>query len=262
MKKLFSLALAFCLCGAANAQTETYFGAEKGSFAVSIDAMPFVNYAGNFFGKTNDNKLDLSNIASEVAAKYFVTENWAVAARFGIKNNKTVTPAYAGMYYLHNDPIGKTTEKVNEFNLALGAQYYLRPGKRVQPFVGASVFVGRKNSTKITEEYTYAIKDANNMEEKREFSKTTKDANPNTFFGVAANLGVEFFVSKNISLSTEFDLGVKTTTSKTVKELESSDTKTYTAEVLKQENFSKKTGNKTEFATGLMGGKLAVNFYF
>lgn len=67
------MAVVFCLCAAANAQTETekYFGAEQGSFAVSIDAMPFVNYAGNFFGKTNDNKLNLDGIASEVAAKYF-----------------------------------------------------------------------------------------------------------------------------------------------------------------------------------------------
>lgn len=262
MKKLFSLALAFCLCGAANAQTETYFGAEKGSFAVSIDAMPFVNYAGNFFGKTNDNKLNLDEISSEIAAKYFLTDKFALAAKLSIDNKKDVTLGYFdAMYHVYSEPTSKTTTKNNKYEVALGAQYYFRPGKRVQPYVGANVFVGNKNTIGVTETFAYNFKDKD-TEYKQEFASTSKTSNPAFYFGVAAELGVEFFVAKNISLSTTLDLGVKATSNKTIAEFESTDKETYTAEVLAPMNYSKKTGKNTEFATGLMGGNLSLNFYF
>ncbi len=265
MKKLFSLALAFCLCGAANAQTETYFGAEKGSFAVSIDAMPFVNYAGNFFGKQDKNSLSLD--ASKIAAKYFVTEKFAVAAKLNINNKKDVDFKYEPTYsYIYSDAIGKTTTKTNKYEVALGAQYYFRPGKRVQPYVGASVFVGNDNIITFDENYAYSFKgkDENGTEVEREveFANTTKTSNPNFYFGVAAELGVEFFVAKNISLSTTLDLGVKTTSNKSIKEYTNTDSETYTAEKLAKDNYKVKNGKNTEFATGLMGGDLSINFYF
>lgn len=261
MKKLFSLAMAFCLCAAANAQTETYFGAEKGSFAVSIDATPFVEYAGNFFGKTEKNSLSLD--ASKIAAKYFVSDKWAVAAKLNINNKKDVTPIiYHSEYHLYSEPISKTTTKTNKYEVALGAQYYFRPGKRVQPYVGANVFVGNENTISITETFAYSFKDKDNNEYKEEFASTDKTSNPAFYFGVAAELGVEFFVSKNISLSTTLDLGVKATTNKSIKEYTNTDSKTYTAEVLAPMNYSKKTSKSTEFATGLMGGDLSINFYF
>jgi hypothetical protein len=166
------------------------------------------------------------------------------------------------MYHLYSDAIAKSTTKKNNFGVALGAQYYLRPGKRVQPFVGASIFFGKENTTTTSEVYAYSFKDKDENEYKNEFASTSKAASPAAYFGVAANLGVEFFVAKNISLSTVLDLGVKSTTTKTSAAFESDDKETYTAEVLETMNYTKKNGKNTEFATGLMGGKLAVNFYF
>ena len=268
MKKLFSLAMAFCLCAAVNAQAETekYYGAEKGSFVVSIDAMPFVNYAGNFFGKTEANSLNLDEISSEIAAKYFFTEKFALAAKLSVDNDKTVTPTYHSLYHVYSDAIAKSTTKNRNLELTLGGQYYFRPGKRVQPFVGAGIFVGKNNTITVNEKYAYSFKhkdaDGNEVEYKEEFTETSKNASPAFCFGLAANLGVEFFVTKNISLGTTLDLGVKTTSNKTVAKFESSDKETYTAEVLEPLNQTVKTGKNTEFATGLMGGNLSVNFYF
>ncbi len=263
MKKLFSLAMAFCLCAAVNAQAETekYYGAEKGSFAVSIDAMPFVNYAGNFFGKMEANSFDLDAISSEIAAKYFLTDKFALAAKLSVDNDKSVTPVYHDLYHIYSDAIAKSTTKEKNFELNLGAQYYFRPGKRVQPFVGAGIFVGKNNTITLNEGFAYNFKDEDGNEYKG-YESTKKDASPAFCFGVAANLGVEFFVAKNISLGTTLDLGVKATSTKTVAEFESSDKESYPAEVQKAMNYTIKNGKNTEFATGLMGGNLSLNFYF
>lgn len=81
----------------ANAQTENYFGPKKGDFAITIGAEPVINFVGNMFNGNTNNRL--SGIGGSLAGKYF----------FGDRH----------------------------FSLDLGTQYYFRPGKRVQPFIGA-----------------------------------------------------------------------------------------------------------------------------
>ena len=44
----------------------------------------------------------------------------------------------------YKEIILKSSEGDRHFPLDLGTQYYFRPGKRVQPFIGANIYFGRE----------------------------------------------------------------------------------------------------------------------
>ena len=78
-----------------------------------------------------------------------------------------------------------------------------------------------------------------------------------------ANVGVELFLSEKISLSSALDLGVSTKTVKTVSKYKN-DNKDVTKEQIDAKNYSYKNSRSTSFKTGmgLIGGNVALNFYF
>ena len=254
MKKLFTLALACSLFTVnANAQTETYYGGEQGSFAVTVGADPVINFVGNMFNGNLQNSLE--GLGAELAGKYFVTDNFVLNAELGINNSKSTSFVY-GNYEEEKDVTSKSTVADNSFSLGIGAQYLLRPGKRLQPFVGANVLYGRMNSYTLDKSFGFK----NDWTE--QFDETSKEAYPTNVFGLQANLGVEYYLRQNISISASLDLGVYTATQKTVSKFETDDRDTYNKEAIEAMNYAYKTSKGTFFGTGLMNGNIAFNFYF
>ena len=300
MKKTFIMALACSLFAAgANAQTEEkYYGGEQGTFAFSINAEPVLNFAGNLLNGATYNSLDVNNLGKSIAAKFFVSDNLALKAGFSFNNTKTTSFTYFSKSdpstydpFKNSDQIWidgeqedydyasyyKDLEKAEEKNeapitkesvdaqrdmvLSVGAQYYIRPGKRLQPSVGADILLGRENSVYTTKS---KLKD----------ETITKTSTPKTYFGLIGNLGVEFFITEKMSLGTNLYFGLLSTSSKNISKYETNkeiwkyhnDGDDYD-EYVAAENSSTKGDKELKIATGnvlaeKMGGTVSLNFYF
>lgn len=257
MKKLFSLALALSLCVAANAQSETYYGAEKGDFALSIGADPLINFVGNMFNGTEDNSL--GKWGGTLAGKVYLSDQFALKAELGINNYKNTRFTYNPEDEDKKEVIRKDIEGSNSFSLGLGAQYNLRPGKRLQPFIGASIYYGRTNSD-FTAYKQFEAEWEDDYDEYEQDKESWKKSSPVNTFALMANIGVEYFLKENISISATLDLGVATKTYKTAQKFDTED-KDWNKKDIEKQNYSYKTSRDTYFATGL-NSAIAFNFYF
>ena len=262
MKKFFSLAMAFCLCAVANAQTETYYGSEESGFALTIGADPVIDFIGDMFdGELKDTR---SKIGATIAGKFFLSNSFALSADLGIRHNSANTWAYE-----HPDNKEEVTARegiaeFNTFQIGLGAQYILRPGKRLQPFVGANVLYARKNSYTVNEDFAYTYIDdsnENDLVKMTQYASLNKQSNPSNTFGLVANVGVEYFLVQNISISARLDLGIYSTMHNTKGKYTTEDPN-IEKKVVDAGNYNQNFKNQTEFGTGLRGGNIAFNFYF
>ena len=259
MKKTLIMALA---CGLfainANAQTEKWYGGEQGSFAISINAEPVINFAGNMLNGTVNNALDTKDLAKTIAVKYFVSDNLALTAKLDLDNSKTTT---LGREHLKNlDEItSKTYTTKQDIELRVGIQNYFRPGKRLQPFFGANVLFGRENTISKADLYAWDYKlDGVKYERDEEFTKT---AAPQNTIGLTACLGVELFLSKNISISTSLDLGANVSTGRAISKYDT-ENDDVEKEDIKKLNYNRKSGSSVSLATGQLEGDLSISFYF
>ena len=248
----------FAVC-TANAQTgENYFGPKKGDFAITVGAEPVINFVGNMFNGNTDNSL--SGIGGSLAGKYFFGDRFAITAGIGINNSKSTSLEYHPEDEDYKEIIDKNTKGDKFFSLNLGSQFYFRPGKRVQPFIGANIYYGRENEGYNTYKLYEAKWNVGNYQFKQydEYSKTSTPVNT---FGVLANLGIEIFIAKKVSISAAYDLGVQTSTYKSISKYDTDD-RDVTNEQIDTKNYNKITKKETTFATGLMNGNIAFNFYF
>lgn len=251
MKKIFfvlALLLAFSECVFAS-ETKSkdeksqsiYYGGRKGDMSLSFSALPIVNFVGNMFNGTTSQSLDaLSGITpnafsgSALSVKYFVSSKTSMTfgAGFNCLKNKSIS-------YTENN----VTQDViaisgtNEIMFLFGINHHMRPGKRLQPVLGANLL------------YAYANKNYQKKDDKSETNSDTNKRNPTNTFGIIGNLGVEAFLCQSVSLSAFMDLGL--TTSKTRTKVDNWD-----------EAYSRVNSSQTKFLTGQMGGNLAINFYF
>lgn len=255
MKKLF-YAVALLLCttslsagnagsskdeAAGEVKEANYYGASKGDFALSFSALPVINFVGNMFNGTTSQSfagfsgLNASSFSgSTISGKYFMSDRMSLSfgAGFNCLNNTS---------YLYGED-NQTKENIkntgsNEVMFCLGTHYLLRPGKRLQPVLGANLL------------YAFANKNFEKEDDRTEIDADTNHKTPSNSFGIVCNVGVEFFLSKAISLSATADLGlVRTTTRSKVNDWD--------------EEYSKVTSRQTRFMTGKMGGNFAINFYF
>ena len=255
MKKSFIIVLAcsFFTVNATSAQTESNYGGQQGSFALTIDADPVINFVGNMFTGATDNYLN--DFGTTIAGKYFVSDNFPFNVGLGINNMKTTE-----FFYDYDDEDmkkvqGKATEGVKSFSIELGAQYYLRPGKRLQPFVGANIFYGRE-----VEGFVSLKSKSDDCEVDYDGDVLVdgyyKASAPLNIFGLSANVGVEYFLRQNISISAILNLGINTATMKAISKYDEEDVDKDDIDAM---NYSYKLGKFTSLTTN---GKIAFNFYF
>ena len=254
MKKLFVFALACSLfaVGTANAQEENYYGPKKGSWAITVGADPVIDFVGNMFNGTQDNTLSLGGV---LAGKYFVGDKFAVRAGVMFQNDGSKGFTYNPSDKEYKEVIQTDAEGSRFFALTVGAQYYFRPGKRVQPFVSADIYFGRQNDYNVSKAFEYKEEGV-----VAQYDATLKTLSPTNAFGGSANIGVECFLGKNVSLSGEFGLGVSTASFKDVQKYDTKDPDV-TPEAVKEQNFNIKNSTQTTFSTNF-NTNIAFNFYF
>jgi hypothetical protein len=132
---------------------------EAGDYAISIDATPFLNYAGNFFGKTNNNvapTFDFFTKNQTITGKMFKDANTAYRASLNIgfggpsvKQNVTALPTTTATVYPATAPVveNKWKQSNTKFGVSVGLEK--RRGKtRLQGVYGADLgiwFASTKN---------------------------------------------------------------------------------------------------------------------
>ena len=254
MKKLFLFALACSLfaVGTANAQEENYYGPQKGSWAITVGADPVINFIGNMFNGTQQNTLSLEGT---LAGKYFVGDKFAIRAGVAFTNDKSKSFTYDPDDKEYKEVVNTAAKGDRLFAFTLGAQYYFRPGKRLQPFLSADLFYGRQNEYTLNKSFKYM-----NDNEVAQYDGLAKISSPVNTFGGAANVGVEFFLGKSVSLSGELGLNLSTETYRQVKKYDTSD-HNVTPESIKEQNYNIKKSTSTTFGTSF-NSNIAFNFYF
>ena len=264
MKKFIIAALAVCSFVSANAQ-ETYYGSEKGGFAISFNANPLLNYAGNMFNGTQNNSLsDFEGIKNElfggvtITGKYFLKDNLALDLGFGFDNTYDKDNQFGNTNEdKQNEKTGFNKNSTTNFMIKAGVEYLLRPGKRLQPIAGIDLVYVHGNQFSSTETNGY---DADN---KLVSTVKTSETAPVNKLGLIANVGVEYFVCKSISLGATLNFGVAKTWNRSTSKGESTVTVGGTTTTTTAPEIKRTTSTKTELKTGNnWGGNINVNFYF
>lgn len=190
---------------------------EKGDIALGIQANQFLQYAGNIFGKANNNNSpSFTGYNNTIFLKKFIDQNTAIRAnislnRFGdtriyydVQDDKAV-----------NDPLNteqvqdvvESASYINSIGLALEKR---RGYGRLQGFYGAGVTVGFGGNTN-NMNYGNLMSDANPAPSSYNGNRSTRTIkNADSYLAVGGNafVGVEYFVARKISLQGEIGWGL------------------------------------------------------
>lgn len=254
MKKTFIAALACGLfaAGTVNAQTETYYGSQKGGFSIGMNAAPVLDYVGNMFNASAENYL--TNLGSELMGRYFVSDQWAVGVAFSMDRSKD-----AQFLYLNTDKPKDITDRditiSNFYDLRLGADYLFRPGKRLQPFVGVYAVAMSFGDVEVYKQKAF------DNGTKKQGASTMRVSEPTFVFGTEALLGIEYFLGKQFSVSALMGLTAYVNNTKTVAKYKTDDP-AITQDFIDENNFSKKTSKTSQISTNMVMGNVSFNFYF
>ncbi len=205
---------------------------EAGDYAISIDATPFLNYFGNFFGKTAANAAPTWNYLTNnqtITGKYFVDAETAYRAslRIGFGSNKgsamigqtgATAPVYPALATEVED-----TYKMGNTNIGLAVGMEKRRGfGRLQGFYGAELGFSIA-STKETYTYGNAIVAADNnvagitsnfganmvVDSYGFDARVLENKSGTTFgFGLRGFIGAEYFVLPRLAVGGEFGWGL------------------------------------------------------
>lgn len=241
---------------------------KAGDFAISVDATPILDYAGNMFGKINNNSApSFGSDQFTVYGKYFLQNDRAIRARLTLDMGSKVTKRMVSRF-------GSTTPndfvedemKVTRTKIELGVGYEFRRGKgRVQGFYGGEVFLGYA-SGKTKFDYANAVEgtgmydwtDWNTNMTVTGGPRATEAKNGGTFnIGVAGFAGVEYFFAPQMSLGGEVGLGLEYST--TAKGKNKSESWNGTA----VEVTEIKTAGASSFDLSTKGySRITLNFHF
>ena len=294
-KSVLALAMAFGVTSAFAQDLTSKKGEpilpEAGDWAISVDATPFLNYAGNFFGKSAANGAPTFNFLTGnnvIVGKYFKDEKTAYRAGINIGlNSQSATNLVNQDNYTGAAPTPKVTDKTSVTTTGFGvtAGIEKRKGKtRLQGYYGAEagIYVGgtsQKNTYGNQYGTTAAVGTSTtpNSTVWGTGSTSVSSTGPaaaratewksgtNFQFGVRGFLGVEYFIAPKMSLGGEFGWGIGISTTgagQTTTEAIYSGTSssTQTAKTGSSTNFNIGTDNKNSIFGPT--GSVRMNFYF
>lgn len=283
MKKTVLFTAALFAVTAANAQTgeitsnrgENWLS-QDGDWAITFDAMPLLNYAGNLFNNGNNSGvMSMNNLISSRGYQYMAGTGGGNLGVGGVviggKKLIDANTAYRGQIRLgfggHKetvlvDDVSSTDPTVmvddvtknNYMGIDLGIGLEKRVGStRVVGVYGAMFDIGF-GSAKQTMEYGNALS-ANNPG-----TRTTENKLGSTMgLGLRAFAGVEWFCAPKISVGAEYTWGVM---------MSSTGHSSVTSESFVNNSVTSTTtdgGTKVNdfgIDTGVSGASLGVNFYF
>ncbi|MBS1570189.1 MAG: hypothetical protein JST45_12245 [Bacteroidetes bacterium] len=276
---LFAGSVAFAQTGEITSNRGENWLSQDGDWAITFDAAPLLNYAGNLFNNGNNNGvMSMNNLISSRGYQYMAGGDGAGLGIGGVviggKKLIDANTAYRGQVRLGfgshketdlvNDVTSTTNPpaqvddvtKYNYMGIDLGVGLEKRVGStRVVGVYGAMFDIGF-GSAKKTMEYGNALS-ANNPG-----TRNTEEKMGSTMgLGLRAFAGVEWFCAPKISLGAEYTWGVTmsskghtTTTQETFDGASNSVTSTSTDGGTKTNDFG--------IDTGVSGASIGVNFYF
>lgn len=244
-KSLTLLALAFgistSIAQELKSKKEEMILPEAGDWSLGIDANPFLNYAGNFFGKTTNNTAptwNWLNTAQTITGKYFadVTTAYRGQLRIGMNSNTTrnmVTDrsAITTTLFPNGMPMKENSWKHSENAFGLSGGLEMRRGKtRLQGYYGGEVGIYLSSSKDVFEygnalaptatpavvvDAADAFTGANNIDAAAPIqgilgdARVTERKNGSVFsFGIRGFIGAEYFILPKISIGGEFGWGI------------------------------------------------------
>lgn len=250
---------------------------EAGDYAIGMDALPFLRYAGNFFNGNTSNTVG-ANFANnfsgaQVYGKYFLTDNQAIRARVRLQKNfdqriNRVTQDNQSQSNIEVEDSRRTSSSVIE----LGGGMEWRRGKgRLVGVYGAEAFIGyAANRQRMTygNDFTAGNQTPTSTTNfdmgwsSSASSRIVEYTNPGSFsIGARGFAGVEYFVAPKISLGAEFYIGMGYTTSSRMETItEKWDVSSNAVVQVKDVD----AGNVTSFdiSTANYGGAINVMFHF
>ena len=198
MMKKFMISLLLISSSMFVAAEDSNFGPKKGQYAVSIDATPLLNYAGNLLsGYTGQNHVDDLYFIKDfgVYGKKYISDTnaYRLGVNLDLSSLKTNQPGTPGTGALESTTVNNT-----DIGLSAGIEY--RKGKgRLQGFYGPMVGIGIGS---------YSTKYAYNGTPNTEAHLESIDGSTINF-GLGGFAGVEYFISKQIAVGTEFNIMLK-----------------------------------------------------
>jgi hypothetical protein len=242
----------------------------SGDWAIGIDAVPFLNFAGNLIGGNGSNTAPAWNFLTGnqvITGKYFAADDMAYRAgiRIGMSSNKgagmvgddavTTAPVYPALPQTVED-----TWKMSSTNIGLtGGIEMRRAFGRLQGFYGGELGIAL-GSSKSTYTYGNSVVPANGFPTTSNFgSNITTDTYGNTArvteskggsffgFGLRGFIGAEYFVLPRIAVGGEFGWGLmfgsNGASSTTIESTDGTTSGTQTIEGTKSSGFGLDTDN-------------------
>ena len=298
MKRAFIITAAvFALTTAANAQqkAEKIYGPQKGAWALSVGLNPVSDYLGNLFNGKDDNKLDNLNgepVAYDkkntplttISGKYMFTDKWGLKANIGMKFRSETARTYvkddlAGLQdpFSNKKVIDEQKTKSSGASFALGAEYRLTNNKRrLQSYVDFGLVWAFE-----TESMSYAY--GNQITELNQcptmgslgggyqavssaipYARKISDNADKTMyhnFGVWGAIGIEYFVSRSISLGAEMNLSALYTY-KGDHSTKYEGYNVHTQQIAEYIEVTEPSSSAFEFGTKNIGANISLTFYF
>ena len=222
---------------------------EAGDVTIGVNAVPFLNYLGNMFGKMNDNKINpkkiggvpavpgLDNPTMSIFGKYFLTDQTALRLNVGIGINSITQSGYVtDDAAAVNDPLSvaevEDTYKYRNSGMSIAVGYEWRRGsKRLQGFWGGQAILAYSNSkhffgygntiTEINQDPSQ-YDDFNNwdfsvtqptLENIGNNSRLLMQSDGRSWtYGLGGFVGVEYYIAPKISIGCEMSLNLLWTT--------------------------------------------------
>lgn len=143
---------------------EKYYLPKAGDVTIGVNAVPFLNYLGNCFGKTENNGIEtdkiggvpavpsLNNPTMSIFGKYFLTDQTAIRLNVGIGVNSSTQSQYIqDDAAIAENPLSvdlvEDTYKYRNSGISISAGYeWRRGGKRLQGYWGGQVIFTYSNS--------------------------------------------------------------------------------------------------------------------
>lgn len=180
---------------------------EKGDWAISIDASPFLKYIGNFIGSNGLNAAPTFNFLSgnqTILGKYYVdTEKaYRLGIRLGFISNSETTKVSTVPTATPVDYVDDVTN-AQSTNIGLTAGMEWRKGTtRLQGFYGVE---GGLSSGSSGLKKTYG----NNLAPNNSWNRLVENNEGSSFgLGVRGFIGAEYFILPKIALGGEFGWGI------------------------------------------------------
>jgi len=288
-KSVLALALAFGVTTAFAQDLTSKKGEpilpEAGDWGIGIDANPFLDYAGNFFGKSSANVSPSWNFMTNnqtISGRYFADEKtvYRGAVRLGFGSQKATNVVTDDASTAIPKGTKEDTKSHATSGIGLSGGIEMRKGKtRLQGYYGGEVGIFFGN-TLGHDVYTYgnAFSTSNTTPTSTTWtgqtpsgsapagSRPTDVKNGGSFqFALRGFIGAEYFILPKMSIGGEFGWGLGFTStgagSQTTESWNGTGTTTTTNNTGKSHSFGLDTDNWNS-CFGMSAGRLRFNMYF